>query len=85
MRVREAEPDDWPQVAALLAELGRPEVRGTDDEGPARLVFERYLDRDDTRALVAEDDGRVVGFIDMDLRTRLNFITPQAWIPDLIV
>ena len=85
MRIREATRDDWPQVAALLAELGRPDVIGTDEEEPARDVFERYLARDDTRALVAEVEGGVVGFVDMDLRTRLNFTTPQAWIPDLIV
>ena len=73
-------------MAALLAELGRPDVRGTDQERSARLVFERYLGRPETFAFAAEDDdGRVVGFVDMELRTRLNFAEPQAWIPDLVV
>ncbi len=85
MRIRDATAEDWPRVAALLAELGRPDVLGTDEENAARAVFERYLAREDSRALVAEVDGRVVGFVDMDLRNRLNFTTPQAWIPDLIV
>lgn len=85
MWIREARPGDWPDVAALLAELGRPDVRGTDEEPPAREVFERYLERPDSFAFVAERDGRVVGFVDLDLRTRLNFTTLQAWIPDLIV
>jgi GNAT superfamily N-acetyltransferase len=86
VRIREATPDDWPEVAALLVELGRPDVRGTDEEDAARSVYEDYLQREDTRALVAEDDdGRVAGFIDMDLRPRLSFTTPQAWIPDLVV
>ena len=85
MWIREARAGDWPEVAALLAELGRPDVRGTDEEDAARDVFERYLDREDTVALVAERDGRVVGFVDLEFRTRLNFTTPQAWIPDLVV
>jgi len=36
-------------------------------------------------ALVAEDEGRVVGFLDREFRTRLNFTAPQARIPDLVV
>jgi GNAT superfamily N-acetyltransferase len=83
--VREAETDDWPAVAALLAELGRPEALGSEQEAALRAVYEGYLVRPDTAALVAEVDGRVVGFVDVEFRTRLNFATPQAWIPDLIV
>jgi ribosomal protein S18 acetylase RimI-like enzyme len=83
--VRDATPDDWPAVEALLGELGRPDVRGAPEENAARELFLDYLGRDDTDALVAEEDGRVVGFVDMEYRARLNFTTPQAWIPDLIV
>jgi GNAT superfamily N-acetyltransferase len=83
--LREARPGDWPEVAALLAELGRPDVRNTDEEPAARLAFERYLDRDDTEAFVAELDGRVVGFVNVEFRDRLNFTTQEAWIPELIV
>lgn len=85
MRVRDATSDDWPAVSALLAELGRPDVRGADDEAKHERGFERYLERDDTVALVAERDGRVVGFVDVEFRQRLNFLAPQAWIPDLVV
>jgi GNAT superfamily N-acetyltransferase len=83
--VRTATPDDWPAVASLLAELGRPDVRGTPDEDEARLLFLDYLRRPDAVALVAVDQGRVIGFCDMELRTWLNFTRPEAWIPDLIV
>jgi GNAT superfamily N-acetyltransferase len=85
VHVREARPDDWPAVSALLAELGRPDVRGADDEPDHERAFVSYLDRDDTVALVADDDGRVVGFVDVEFRQRLNFETAQAWIPDLVV
>jgi ribosomal protein S18 acetylase RimI-like enzyme len=85
VRVREATAEDWPAVAALLAELGRPPALGTPEEEDLRRVFLAYLERDDVVALVAEDGDRVVGFCDLELRTRLNFAEPQAWIPDLVV
>jgi GNAT superfamily N-acetyltransferase len=83
--VREARAEDWEKVAALLAELGRPEALSTAQELQLREVFERYLSRSDVVALVAEVDGAVVGFVDLEFRTRLNFEEPQAWIPDLVV
>lgn len=85
MEIREAGPDDWLAVAALLAELGRPDVLAEPDNDRHREAYEEYLERPDTVALVAEDEGSVVGFVDMDYRPRLNFSSPQAWIPDLIV
>lgn len=83
--VRAASAEDWAAVAKLLAELGRPQALGTPEEPLLREVFLRYLERPDAVALVAEVDGGVVGFVDMELRTRLNFSRPQAWIPDLVV
>jgi len=85
VNVRRARPSDWPAIAALLAELGRPDVRGSDREREHEHVFVRYLDRDDAVALVADDGGTVVGFVDVEFRQRLNFATPQAWVPDLVV
>ena len=85
VHVREATLDDWPAVASLLAELGRPDVRSTQAEGKARQTFEEYLKRSDTVALVAERERRVVGFIDMEFQTWLNFSSPRAWTPDLVV
>jgi GNAT superfamily N-acetyltransferase len=85
LEVRYARLEDWPAVAVLLAELGRPDVLGTGDEEAARSVYEGFLAQPDTEALVAVDGGRVIGFCDMQYRTRLNFTDPQAWIPDLVV
>src|SRR2546422_948613 len=82
--IREATPEDWAAVASLLAELGRPDVRG-ENEDRHRQLFLLYLQRPDTMALVAEDGGSVNGFLDMEFRQRLNFERPEAWIPDLIV
>jgi GNAT superfamily N-acetyltransferase len=85
VRIREGRPEDWPAVADLLAQLGRPDVRGTGEEPAAREVFEGYLERPDAVLLLAEVDERVVGLLDMEYRVRLNFTVPQAWIPDLVV
>jgi GNAT superfamily N-acetyltransferase len=85
MEIREARADDWAEVAKLLAELGRPDVLERKDEDEHRQAFERYLADPDTAALVAVDEDRVIGFVDLEFRARLNFDAPQAWVPDLIV
>lgn len=85
MLIREAAPDDWEAVADLLAELGRPDVRASGEEAAGREVYHSYLRRADVVALVADDGGKILGFLDMEYRARLNFTTPQAWIPDLVV
>ena len=85
VNVREATSADWEDVKELLAELGRPDVRDNPDEPQHRARFDQYLARDDTLALVAEHDGAVVGFVDVEFRQRLNFLQPEAWVPDLVV
>jgi GNAT superfamily N-acetyltransferase len=83
--IRDARSEDWAAVAELLRQLGRPSALGTDSERELRHAYERFLSRPDAAALVAEEDGRVVGFCDLMLLPRLNFGGPQAWIPDLVV
>ena len=84
MRVRPAQADDFEVVTALLEELGRKLVTDeTRDE--VRALYERHLDDEDARHLVVEDDEGVIAFCSLHFRERLNFPTPDAWIPDLIV
>lgn len=85
VHIRDAHAKDWLAVATLLAELGRPDVRGTQSETEGRRSYEQYLKRPDAVTLVAEAGGRVVGFVDIEFRNWLNFTTPQAWTPDLVV
>jgi GNAT superfamily N-acetyltransferase len=85
VQVRDARPDDWPGVADLLAELGRPDVRGREDEAEHRKAFAGYVERCDTLALVAEEGGELLGFVDLEFRQRLNTLNREAWIPDLVV
>jgi GNAT superfamily N-acetyltransferase len=83
--VRPASARDFPAVTALLGELGRPQVTDATRE-QCRAVFERQLGDPAVSHLVAEDaDGQVVGFCSLHFRDRLNFATPDAWVPDLVV
>jgi GNAT superfamily N-acetyltransferase len=85
VRVRLADHGDFDAVTTLLEELGRAEV--TDDTREAcRATFEAHVADGDASHLVAEDDeGGVVAFCSLHFRERLNYRTPDAWVPDLIV
>lgn len=83
--IREARPSDWSGVAAVLAELGRPDVRGVPDEELHRQHFIAYLEREDADAFTAHADDKVIGFVNVEYRARLNYAAPQGWIAELIV
>ena len=84
LNIRRAMPADFPRVAALLAELGRPALTAETADA-AQAVYERHLAGPWTASLVAESDGTIVGFLSLVFRDHLNFVHPQGWIPDLIV
>ncbi len=82
--IRAITPEDFDAVAALLAELGRPAL--SDASRPAAEdVYRRHVERSNTASLLAELDGRPIGFCSLEYRERLNWGIEQAWIPDLIV
>ena len=81
--VRRAETKDTDAVLALLEGLGRPEV--AEDPAPQGAVFLDHLGYDDATIFVAEQDGIVAGVASLWLRPRLNWVTLEAWIPDLFV
>lgn len=83
--IREARPEDFEAVTALLEELGRPKTLGTPDEDMLRDRFGEWLAAPDRFVFVAEEDGAVIGMIDMAVIARPNFVQPHAWVPDLIV
>ena len=82
--IRLATPLDFAPCARLLAELGRP-APTPDTEAAMRDLYERHIARKDTASLVAETDGKIIGFLSLVFREQLNRTRPQAWIPDLIV
>lgn len=84
VRVRRATVADFEGVAQLLAELGRPAIT-PENRGTTRGTWERHLARVETASIVAEQEGRIVGFLSLEFRDRLNHASPEAWIPDFIV
>ena len=83
MNVRPAEPRDADAVLALMEGLTRPAV--ADDPEPQRDVFLAHLEHEDALVFVAELDGQIAGAVSLWIQPRLNWTTPQAWIPDLYV
>jgi GNAT superfamily N-acetyltransferase len=81
--VRPAGPDDFDAVTALLEELGRPRV--TDRETCLQVYARDLGDPEAAHLLAEDDDGRIVGFCSLHFRSRLNQVSRQAWVPDLIV
>jgi ribosomal protein S18 acetylase RimI-like enzyme len=83
VNVRPADPRDADRVLALMEGLTRPAV--ADDPGPQRHVFLAHLKHEDAAVFVAELDGEVAGAVSLWIQPRLNWTTPQAWVPDLYV
>lgn len=83
MNVRPAEARDADAVLALMEGLTRPPV--ADDPQPQREVFLAHLEHPDAEVYVAELDGSVAGAASLWIQPRLNWTTPQAWVPDLYV
>jgi GNAT superfamily N-acetyltransferase len=84
LKVRLADSGDFEAVSALLEELGRPAVTDATRDA-CRAIFEEHVVDSEAAHLVAEEGGEVVGFCSLHFRERLNYTTPDAWIPDLIV
>ena len=85
MTIRAARGEDFEAVTRLLEELGRPVV-GAPEAPDCRALYEQQVVDPDTHHIVAEaPDGEIVGFCSLHFRARLNWTSPEAWIPDLIV
>ena len=83
MNIRPAEPRDADRVLALMEGLTRPAVAV--DPQPQRDEFVAHLGHDDARIFVAEVNGQIAGAVSLWIGPRLNWTTPEAWIPDLYV
>jgi ribosomal protein S18 acetylase RimI-like enzyme len=83
VNVRPAEPRDEDAVLALMEGLTRPPV--AEDPEPQREIFLRHLDHEDAKVYVAEVDGEIAGAVSLWFQPRLNWTSPQGWIPDLYV
>jgi GNAT superfamily N-acetyltransferase len=82
--IRPMEASDFEAVSGLLAELGRP-APDPATRAATWAVFERHVGSPGTASLLALRDGRAVGVLVLEFRERLNWPTPEAWIPDFLV
>ena len=83
--VREASPDDVPAVLGLLGDLGRPGPAGRSEAEEFERMVEGYIADGDKRVLVALVGGRVVGMASILLLPRLNHVTRELYVPELVV
>jgi GNAT superfamily N-acetyltransferase len=81
--VRRAGAANANEVVALLAELGRPAVAR--DPAGQRVVFLAHVADPDGVVFVADADGELAGCASLWFRPRLNWISLEAWLPDLYV
>lgn len=85
LRIRAAESEDFEVVAELLEALGRAAVTDETRER-CRAIFDAHVASSEAGHLVAVDEGTdVVGFCSLHFRERLNYASPDAWVPDLFV
>ena len=82
--IRQAEARVSLAVSRLLQELGRGELSSI-TQPIFRERYVRHIARAETKNLVVEAEGQVVGFLPMEFRERLNRSNREAWVPDLIV
>jgi GNAT superfamily N-acetyltransferase len=85
MKVRSAEPRDFDAVTELLEKLGRKEVTDSTRDRCREIYAAQVSDPAVDHLVAVDDDGEVVGFCSLHFRKRLNYTTPEAWVPDLIV
>ncbi|MFN8186274.1 MAG: GNAT family N-acetyltransferase [Gaiellales bacterium] len=83
MTARRATPEDADEILALMAGLGRPPV--ADDPTAQRDVALAHLAHPDGMILVVDGDRGLAGAASLWFRPRLNWVTPEAWLPDLVV
>ncbi len=83
MNARPATTGDTGEILALMAELGRPAV--ADDPAVQREIVLAHLAHPDGMVLVVDGDGELAGAASLWIRPRLNWVTPEAWLPDLVV
>ena len=84
--IRTASKNDIPIILGLLYELGRPKPQKDLDVDVFRNLVKKYVLDLDKQLLVAQlDDVEIVGVVSILFLTRLNRLTPELYIPELVV
>ena len=84
--IREAFDKDIPVILGLLYKLGRPKPQEDSDVDKFRKLLKKQITDLDKKILIAElDDIEIVGMVSMMFLPRLNRITLEVYIPELVV
>jgi GNAT superfamily N-acetyltransferase len=84
--VRTSSEKDIPVLLGLLYDLGRPKPQKDSDVEIFRKLVTKYVKDLDKTILVAEiDDIQIVGMVSMIFLQRLNQLTLEMYIPELVV
>ena len=84
--VRSASGKDIPVILGLLYDLGRPKPQKDSDVEIFRKLVTKYVKDSDKTILVAEiDDMKIIGMVSVMFLPRLNQLTLEMYIPELIV
>ena len=84
--VRTSSNNDVPILLRLLYDLGRPKPQKDSDVEIFRKLITTYVGDSDKTILVAEiDDMQIVGMVSVMFLPRLNRLTLEMYIPELIV
>ena len=86
MTIRPSSENDIPILLGLLYDLGRPKPQKDSDVDLFRKLVTKYDKDSDKIVLVAEiDDMKIVGMVSVMFLPRLNQLTLEMYIPELVV
>jgi GNAT superfamily N-acetyltransferase len=84
--VRTSSEKDIPVLLGLLYDLGRPKPQKDSDVEIFRKLVTKYVKDLDKTILVAEiDDIQIIGMVSVIFLQRLNQLTLEMYIPELVV
>jgi len=74
------------EILELLYHLGRPKPKNDYDVSLFKKLITKYFESSDKTILVAElDNQKIVGMVSVIFLPRLNHITLEMYIPELVV
>jgi GNAT superfamily N-acetyltransferase len=84
--IRASSDKDISVILGLLYDLGRPKSQKDSDVDAFRTLVKNYVTESNKKILVAElDDIEIVGMVSIVFLPRLNRITLEMYIPELVV
>ncbi len=83
--LRSLREDDFPATSRLVAEMGSHRSPLPERRDAVERAYREIVRRSTDASLLAERDGTTVGIATVEIRSTLRRLTPEAWIPELVV